>query len=71
MSYINPYEAENTYVQLYMFVMRNSGYYVVILSIVEGDCEGYRWALLATRKTGFGAYWHHRQSLDRLGMPRV
>ena len=31
---------------------------VVILSIVEGDCE--RWALLATMKTGFGAYWHHR-----------
>ena len=40
---------------------------VVILSIVEGDCEG--WAFLATRKTGFGAYWHHRQSLGRLGMP--
>ena len=41
----------------------------VILSIVEGDCE--RWALLPTRKTGFGAYWHHCQSLDRLGMSGV
>ena len=39
---------------------------VVILSIVEGDCEG--WALLATRKTGFGDYC---QSLDRLGMPGI
>ena len=42
---------------------------VVKLSIVEGDYEG--WGLLSTRKTGFGAYWHHRQSLDRIGIPRV
>ena len=39
------------------------------LSIVERDCVG--WTIVATKEIGFGAYWHHRQSLDRLGMPRV
>ena len=47
------------YIYIYIYVyIENYVCYVklrgVILSIVEEDCEG--WALLATRKTGFGAY---------------